>query len=98
MPPLAAIFLGQLLNVARFNPFPGLIFMERDYGYLLEGAHNSKFATYGYRSLYMTANLNWIVIFGAVTVIIWFLAWLKDACVGQFHMPCGIKRRCCLEP
>ena len=84
LPPVTALFLGQLLYITRFNPVPSWIFMERSYGHLLEGAHNVQFQTFGYRSLYLPANLNWILIAGSVFMAIWLLIWIKEICKVRF--------------
>ena len=57
--------------------------MQKKFGYLSKGALNARFATFGYRSLYIIGNLNWIFIFGIFALLLLVLAYLKDSCVKR---------------
>ena len=43
-----------------------------------------QFAAHNYRSLYLLGNLNYISVFGLVTLFLWFLAYIKKLLIEKF--------------
>ena len=89
MPAMAAYSFGQLLYVARWNPFPEWNGMTHQYGFVKEGGHDVRFVGFGYESIYMLANLNFIVILAAFVLTMWALLFFKDL----FGTKCGRRLR-----
>ena len=98
MPSSAAYFIGQLLFVARWNPFPLWNGMNDQFGYVHEGGHDVRFVGYGYESIYLLANLSFIVLVGAFVLFVWLLLWAKDAFAARFGRSLNLKERIWFDP
>ena len=77
MPATVSYFFSQVLNIARFNIFPQIKWLDES-GHLEEGAHNSNFKFYGYESVYLAWNLDHIAFFAIIIASLWVLALIKD--------------------
>lgn len=52
--------------------------MNHQLGHLLEGGHDERFVGFGYESIYLLANLSFIVFLAGVVLLMWALLWIKN--------------------
>ena len=98
MPAMTAYSFGQLLYVARFNPFPSWNGMNDQFGYVEEGGHDVRFVGFGYESLYMLANLNIIALFALFVLVFWLMLFIKDKFAAKCGKRCNLKERIWFDP
>ena len=73
---MVAYFFSQMLNVVRFNILPEMEWSIEEYG---QESHNFNFKYYGYRSLFLVANLNYIPVYAGIIVLLYIAALVKDS-------------------
>ena len=57
-----------------------------------------RFVGYGYESIYLLANLSFIVLVGAFVLFVWLLLWAKDAFAARFGRSLNLKERIWFDP